>query len=158
MPYHTIPNHTHIHWSRPVHEMHGNKLDTGQGVLGLVAPEDLLSACCLDLSLVLSALVSDLSWTSLGGHFWISWRPLALQDLSWASPALLLAPPGSAALGPLLGRSWAFPGFWGPPALGPLLGTLELSFGPLGGLVAAKADFSRKPAKTIVCLNCFWCF
>ena len=34
-----------------------SKLDTGQGVLGLVAPEDLLLACCLVLPLVLSALV-----------------------------------------------------------------------------------------------------
>jgi len=36
-----------------------SKLDTGQGLLGLVAPEDLLSACCLVLPLLLSALVSS---------------------------------------------------------------------------------------------------
>ena len=60
-----------------------SKLDTGQGVLGLVAPEDLLSVCCLVLPLVLSSVVG-----------------------SWASSRLLPASLGPSwrLLGPSLGR------------------------------------------------------
>ena len=94
-------------------------------VLGLVAPEDLLSACCLVLpaALVCSCLLSsfpllpgprgapglllglswsspgrllDLSWVSLGGPIF-----LALQGLSRAAPG-----PSWGALGVLLGCSW----------------------------------------------------
>ena len=68
-----------------------SKLDTGQGVLGLVAPEDLLSACCLVLPLVLSALVPSCPFPS-------GLVPVGLQGLSWGSP------------GPLLDLSWASPG------------------------------------------------
>ncbi len=128
----------------------------------LVAPEDLLSACCLVLPCLLLSFpplplppwgsraspgaLLGLSWAHLGlllglswGPFWASWRPLALQGLSWASPGspLLGRPLGLllswASLGPLLAPS-------GVPwrALGSLVGTIELSFGPLGRLLAAK--------------------
>ena len=70
-----------------------SKLDTGQGVLGLVAPEDLLSACCLVLPLLLSPLVlSPLAWSPWGSRA----SPGALLGPSWTSP------------GPLLGRSMGF--------------------------------------------------
>ena len=80
-----------------------SKLDTGQGVLGLVAPEDLLSACCLVLPLVLSALVSSCPFPS-------GLVPVGLQGLSWGSS---------------LGRSWRLLGLsWALP--GPLLASYEL--------------------------------
>ena len=49
---------------------------------------------------------------------------------------------------PLEPRSWLLSLSWAAPGL--LLGTLEPSFGPLGRLLAAKTDFSRNLAKTIV--------
>ena len=128
-----------------------SKLDTGQGVLGLVAPEDLLSVCCLVLPLVLSsvvlsplvssclgfsALVSScvvcwaspgpfwgLSRASLGTHFWASGGPF------WGSwrPLGLQGPPGPPGL--LLGSSLAGPGGpWAP--LGVTLGGSWASLGP----------------------------
>ena len=114
-----------------------SKLDTGQGVLGLVAPEDLLSACCLVLPLLLSALVSSCPFPSglvpvgLQGLSWGS--PGPLLDLSWASPGGHFGPPGGpwrsrASPGLPLGRSWPLLGRPGRPlglllaALGPLLG------------------------------------
>ena len=78
-----------------------SKLDTGQGVLGLVAPEDLLSACCLVLPLVLSALVSSCPFPS-------GLAPVGLKGLS---------------PGPLLGLSWAH---LGPVLMGPLGHTTSL--------------------------------
>ena len=100
-------------------------MDTGQGFLGFVAPEDLLSASCLVLPLLLSPLVLS----PLAGYPWGSKAsPGPLLGLSWTSP------PGGPEL------PWVAPGLsWG--ALGILFGTLEPSFGPLGRLLAAKTDF-----------------
>ena len=68
-----------------------SKLDTGQGVLGLVAPEDLLSVCCLVLPLVLSSVVlSPLVSSCLGFSALVS-----SCVVCWASP------------GPFLGLCWA---------------------------------------------------
>ena len=59
-----------------------SKLDTGQGVLGLVAPEDLLSVCCLVLPLVLSSVVlSPLVSSCLGFSALVS-----SCVVCWASP------------------------------------------------------------------------
>ena len=72
----------------PCIECTRSKLDTGQGVLGSVAPEDLLSACCLVLPLLLSALVSSCPFPS-------GLVPVGLQGLSWGSPlGPLLTSPG----------------------------------------------------------------
>ena len=100
-----------------------SKLDTGQGVLGLVAPEDLLSACCLVLPLLLSAPASSCPFPT--GLIFVG-----LPGLSWAVPGMLLAPPG-APWAPSC--SWACPGrllglFWGP--LSPPLGLLGGSWQP----------------------------
>ena len=150
-----------------------SKLDTGQGLLGLVAPEDLLSACCPVLPLVLSALVLSpfvLSTLVSSCPFPSGLLPVGLQGLSWASPGPLsgiilgflvaLGAPGASwgGLGVLLGCSWRLLGLswialglsWS--ALGPLLGTLGQSFGSLGRLLAAQTDFPRNPAKTIIFL------
>ena len=109
-----------------------SKLDTCQGVLGLVAPEDLLSVCCLVLPLVLSsvvlsplvssclgfsALVSScvvcwaspgpflgLSRASLGTHFGPPEGHFEAPGGSWGSRALLGL--SRAAPGQSLGRSW----------------------------------------------------
>ena len=95
-----------------------SKLDTGQGVLGLVAPEDLLSVCCLVLPLVLSSVVlSPLVSSCLGFSALVS-----SCVVCWASPGPFLGLP-RASLGthfapcwapwrPLgfLGPSWASPG------------------------------------------------
>ena len=60
-----------------------SKLDTGQGVLGLVALEDLLSACCLVLPLVLPALVSSCPFPFGLVPVRLSWGPPGpLLDLS----------------------------------------------------------------------------
>ena len=91
-----------------------SKLDTGQGVLGLVAPEDLLSACCLVLPLLLSALVSSCPFPS-------GLVPVGLQGLSWASP------------GPLLGPSWTLLGLSQGP-LEPFWVLLGGSWAVLNGL------------------------
>ena len=117
-----------------------SKLDTGQGVLGLVAPEDLLSVCCLVLPLVLSsvalsplvssclgfsALVSScvvcwasprpflgLSRGSLGTHFGPPKGHFGTPGGPWGFRALLGL--FQAAPGQLLGRSWGTLGVpWG---------------------------------------------
>ena len=81
---------TKVHWIR------------AKGVLGLVAPEDLLSVCCLVLQLVLPALVlSPL----------VSSCPFPCGLAPWGSRA----PPG-----PFLGLLWA--------PLGPLLGFFRVPF------------------------------
>ena len=95
-----------------------SKLDTGQGVLGLVAPEDLLSACCLVLPLLLSALVSSCPFPS-------GLVPVGLQGLSWGSP------------GPLSDLSWAYFGPPGGPCLAP---SLCCPGRPLGLLLASWAS------------------
>ena len=138
-----------------------SKLDTGQGVLGLVAPEDLLSVCCLVLPLVLSsvvlsplvssclgfsALVSScvvcwassgpflgLSRASLGTHFGPPKGHFGTHGGPWGSRALLGL--FQAAPGQLLGRSWGTLGApWGHSWW--LLGSLGPSLGcsrPLWG-------------------------
>ena len=123
-----------------------SKLDTGQGVLGLVAPEDLLSVCCLVLPLVLSSVVlSPLVSSCLGFSALVS-----SCVVCWASP------------GPFLGLSRASLGApggpWGPghplgsllAALGPLLARRLLGppLGRLGRLLAAESEFSRNLVKT----------
>ena len=109
-----------------------SKLDTGQGVLGLVAAEDLLSVCCLVLPLVLSSVVlSPLVSSCLGfsalvcplvscagpppGLFWASPGPLLGPIFGLRRAILrLLAAPGA------LGPSWASPGLLlGSPLAGP---------------------------------------
>ena len=107
-------------------------MDTGQGVLGLVAPEDLLSVCCLVLPLVLSSVVlsplvsSCLGFSALVSSCVVCWAsPGPFLGLSRASlginfgrPEVYFGAPGSpwgsrallglsrAAPGQPLGRSW----------------------------------------------------
>ena len=147
-----------------------SKLDTGQGVLGLVAPEDLLSVCCLVLPLVLSsvvlsplvssclgfsALVSScvVCWASPGPFLGLSraslgrrapggpWGSRALLGCSWAAPWPVLGAPWGHPWR-LLGLSWAAPG----PLLAPFglpVGPLGALLGALGPLLVAKDDFPR---------------
>ena len=117
-----------------------SKLDTGQGVLGLVAPEDLLSVCCLVLPLVLSSVVlsplvsSCLGFSALVSSCVVCWAsPRPFLGLSRASLGTHSGPPKGhfgtpggpwrfrallglfqAAPGQLLGRSWGTLGApWG---------------------------------------------
>ena len=99
-----------------------SKLDMGQGVLGFVAPEDLLSVCCLVLPLVLpSVVLSPLVSSCLGFAALVS-----SCVVCWASP------------GPFLGLSRA--------SLGTHFGPPQGHFGPhgawLGGELAAAFAFS----------------
>ena len=118
-----------------------SKLDMGQGVLGLVAPEDLLSVCCFVLPLVLSSVVlSPLVPSCLGFS-----ALLSSCVVYWASPR------------PFLGRSRASLGIHFGPAPGLLPASLGLSWrllgpplGRLGRLLTAESKFSRNLAKTIV--------
>ena len=125
-----------------------SKLDTGQGVLGLVAPEDLLSVCCLVLPLVLSSVVlsplvsSCLGFSALVSSCVVCWAsPGPFLGLSRASLGTHFGPPkghfgtpggpwGSwASSRLLLGSSLAGPG--GPWAyLGVTLGGSWASLGP----------------------------
>ena len=96
-----------------------SKLDTGQGVLGLVAPEDLLSVCCLVLPLVLSSVVlsplvsSCLGFSALVSSCVVCWAsPRPFWGLSRASLGTHFAPP-QGHFG-LPGGSW---GSWAPRAL-----------------------------------------
>ena len=131
-----------------------SKLDTGQGVLGLVAPEDLLSVCCLVLPLVLSSVVlsplvsSCLGFSALVSSCVVCWAPGLFLGLSRASLGTHFGPPegswGSRALlglsraapGQPLGRSWGTLGApWGHSwrLLGlswPAPGLLPASLGP----------------------------
>ena len=136
-----------------------SKLDTGQGVLGLVAPEDLLSVCCLVLPLVLSSVVlsplvsSCLGFSALVSSCVVCWAsPGPFLGLSRASLGTHFGPPRAifgllaAAPGQLLGRSWD-PGSL-LVALGPLPATLGPSWrllgpplGRLGRLLPAESDF-----------------
>ena len=108
-----------------------SKLDTGQGVLGLVVPEDLLSVCCLVLPLVLSSVVlSPLVSSCLGFSALVS-----SCVVCWASP------------GPFLGLSRASLGTnFGPPEGGRPLA----SWASFGALLAAESEFSRNPVKPTV--------
>ena len=126
-----------------------SKLDTGQGVLGLVAPErpfvSLLSRlasglvfCCLVstciflpwllCSCVLLCRMLGLPWAFFGPLPGLSWDPFwASEGPFWDSwrPLGLQSPPG-----PLPGCSWAAP--W--PVLGDpgrTLGSLLVALGPL---------------------------
>ena len=135
-----------------------SKLDTGQGVLGLVAPEDLLSACCLVLPLVLSSVVlsplvsSCLGFSALVSSCVVCWAsPGPFLGLSRASLGTHFGPPkghfgtpggpwgilglsGSwASLGPSLGCSRPL---WGRPG-----GFLGLLWGVLGGSWPPKSSF-----------------
>ena len=127
-----------------------SKLDTGQGVLGLVAPEDLLSVCCLVLPLVLSSVVLSplvssclgfsallsscvVYWASPGPFLGLCWDPF------WAPEGHFEAPGGSWGSKALLGLFRAAPGqplgrSWGTLApLGVTLGGSWVSLGsPLG--------------------------
>ena len=133
-----------------------SKLDTGQGVLGLVAPEDLLSVCCLVLPLVLSSVVlsplvsSCLGFSALVSSCVVCWAsPRPFLGLSrgslgthFGSPKSHFGTPGGpwgfrALLGlQLLGRSWGTLGApWGHSwwLLGlswPVPGLLPATLGP----------------------------
>ena len=75
-----------------------SKLDIGQEVLGLVAPEELLSACCLVLPLVLSDLVSSCPFPS---------GLVLLAPLGPLGPLLGLSRRGKPLLGFTPGAPWA---------------------------------------------------
>ena len=136
-----------------------SKLDTGQGVLGLVAPEDLLSVCCLVLPLVLSSVVlsplvsSCLGFSALVSSCVVCWAsPGPFLGLSRASLGTHFGPPWGSSpgwgpwppLGVTLGGSWASLGpplgcsrpLWGRPG-----GSLGLLWGVLGGSWPPKASF-----------------
>ena len=132
-----------------------SKLDTGQGVLGLVAPEDLLSVCCLVLPLVLSSVVlsplvsSCLGFSALVSSCVVCWAsPRPFLGLSRASLGAHFGPSwGSWPLGSLPGTHGGFWASLGPP-LGcsrPLWGRpggfLSLLWGVLGGSWPPKASF-----------------
>ena len=122
-----------------------SKLDTGQGVLGSVAPDDLLSAFCLVMPLVLSSVVlsplvsSCLGFSALVSSCVVCWAsPGPFLGLSRASLGTHFGPPRAIlgllaapeAPGPLPGCSWAAP--W--PVLGDpgrTLGSLLVALGPL---------------------------
>ena len=155
-----------------------SKLDTGQGVLGLVAPEDLLSVCCLVLplglsSVVLSPLVSSclgfsalvsscvVCWASprpfLGlsrakGHFGTPggpWGFRALLGLFQAAPGQLLG--RSWGIGVTLGGSWASLGPWAAPGhSGAVLAASWASFGASWAALGRRKRFSRNLVKTVV--------
>ena len=134
-----------------------SKLDTGQGVLGLVAPEDLLSVCCLVLPLVLSSVVlsplvsSCLGFSALVSSCVVCWAsPGSFLGLSRASLGTHFGPPeghfgapgGPCPPEPLPG--WAAPWPFLAASLGPHLGCsrplwgrpgafLGLLWGVLGG-------------------------
>ena len=130
-PFQPIPGALYIYiYTRvdPCIKCTRSKLDTGQGVLGLVAPEDLLSVCCLVLPLVLSSVVlSPLVSSCLGFSALVS-----SCVVCWASPGPFLglsrASLGTHFGGPFwgLGPSWASPGL--------LLGVLGGSWAVLSGL------------------------
>ena len=139
-----------------------SKLDTGQGVLGLVAPEDLLSVCCLVLPLVLSSVVlsplvsSCLGFSALVSSCVVCWAsPGPFLGLSQASrgthfgPLGLLAAPGlqgfsqaSWDLGPLLARPWAAPGLSGA-----VLAASWASFGASWAALDRRKRVFTKPCK-----------
>ena len=117
-----------------------SKLDTGQGVLGLVVPEDLLSVCCLVLPLVLSSVVlsplvsSCLGFSALVSSCVVCWAsPGPFLGLSGASLGTHFRPPeghfeapgGSWGSKALLGLFWAAPG----QPLGRSSGTLGAPWG-----------------------------
>ena len=157
-----------------------SKLDTGQGVLGLVAPEDLLSVCCLVLPLVLSSVVlsphvsSCLGFSALvsscvvcwaspthfgppEGHFEApggSWGSKALLGLSRAAPGQPLGR-SLGTLGAPWGHSWRLLGLsW--PALGLLPASLGpswrswASFGASWAALGRRKRFSRNLVKNVV--------
>ena len=122
-----------------------SKLDTGQGVLGLVAPEDLLSVCCLVLPLVLSSVVlsplvsSCLGFSALVSSCVVCWAsPRPFLGLSRGSLGTHFGPPKGhfgtpgasepswASSRLLLGSSLA-----GPGDPGRILGSLLVALGPL---------------------------
>ena len=122
-----------------------SKLDTGQGVLGLVAPEDLLSVCCLVLPLVLSSVVlsplvsSCLGFSALVSSCVVCWAsPGPFLGLSRASLGTHVGPPeghfGSWRPLGLSGCSWAAP--W------PVLTDPGR---PLGSLLAALGSLLARP-------------
>ena len=140
-----------------------SKLDTGQGFLGLLAPEDLLSVCCLVLPLVLSSVVlsplvsSCLGFSALVSSCVVCWAsPGPFLGLSRASLGAHFglpeghfeAPGGSWALGVTLGGSWVSLSpplgcsrpLWGRPG-----GFLGLLWGVLGGSWPLKASFHETP-------------
>ena len=123
-----------------------SKLDTGQGVLGLVAPEDLLSVFCLVLPLVLSSVVlSPLVSSCLGFSALVS-----SCVVCWASPVSPLAGPGgpwaplgvTLALGSLLARPWAAPGLSGA-----VLAASWASFGASWAALGRRKRVFTKPCK-----------
>ena len=139
-----------------------SKLDTFQGVLGVVAPEDLLSVCCLVLPLVLSSVVlsplvsSCLGFSALVSSCVVCWAsPRPLLGLSRGSLRTHFGPPKGHFGTP--GGPWGFSSLAGPggPWAGPLLaalgcsrplwgrpgGFLGLLWGVLGGSWPPKASF-----------------
>ena len=145
-----------------------SKLDTGQGVLGLVAPEDLLSVCCLVLPLVLSSVVlSPLVYSCLGFSALVSscvvcWAsPGPFLGLSRASLGTHFGPPqghfgllAAPGPGPLpWGHSWRLLGFsWPAPGLLPaslaVLAASWASFGASWAALGRQRRLSTKPLKT----------
>ena len=121
-----------------------SKLDTCQGVLGLVAPEDLLSVCCLASPLVLSSVALSPPVSScLVSSCVVCWAsPGPFLDLSRASLGIHFGPPqGHFTLGgscAFLARPWPSWRLLGPP------------LGRLGRLLAAESEFSRHLIKRIV--------
>ena len=153
-----------------------SKLDTGQGVLGLVAPEDLLSVCCLVLPLVLSSVVlsplvsSCLGFSALVSSCVVCWAsPGPFLGLSRASLGTHFGPP-KGHFGTPGGPPWPVLGDPGRTlgslsvALGPLLARPWAAPGHSGAVLAAswasfgaswaalgrRKRFSRNLVKTVV--------